>query len=184
MKVPQLNKGLQVSSLRISENQFHHQPPKDHNHCGCFYFSSFLFSLSISFSFSLFLSPFHLCLHVSQLSSLLSLSAVESLYTALKNIDRLDIINMLEGQQGAPAPPTRQGSRELNRRRHHDREHLSPGLTNGEFKFKNPHLSLPPPSNALPCQPDIVFSLNFRIPLCTHGPIISMKQSVSCLQVF
>ncbi|XP_075882083.1 ankyrin-1-like [Nelusetta ayraudi] len=56
---------------------------------------------------------------------------MESLYAALKSIDRLDIVNMLEGQQGAPPPPARQGSRDLNRHRHHDREHLSPGLTNG-----------------------------------------------------
>ncbi|XP_017269238.1 ankyrin-1a isoform X4 [Kryptolebias marmoratus] len=53
---------------------------------------------------------------------------MESLYTALKNIDRLDIISMLEGQ---PAQPIRQGSRDLSRRRHNDREHLSPGMTNG-----------------------------------------------------
>ncbi|XP_014907645.1 ankyrin-1-like isoform X9 [Poecilia latipinna] len=49
---------------------------------------------------------------------------MESLYTALKNIDRMDIINMLEGQ---PPQPMRQGSRDLNRRRHNDRDHLSPG---------------------------------------------------------
>ncbi|XP_016537282.1 ankyrin-1a isoform X9 [Poecilia formosa] len=49
---------------------------------------------------------------------------MESLYTALKNIDRMDIINMLEGQ---PPQPMRQGSHDLNRRRHNDRDHLSPG---------------------------------------------------------
>ncbi|XP_014907644.1 ankyrin-1-like isoform X8 [Poecilia latipinna] len=54
---------------------------------------------------------------------------MESLYTALKNIDRMDIINMLEGQ---PPQPMRQGSRDLNRRRHNDRDHLSPGMTNGQ----------------------------------------------------
>uniref|UniRef100_A0A3Q0RZ20 Death domain-containing protein n=1 Tax=Amphilophus citrinellus TaxID=61819 RepID=A0A3Q0RZ20_AMPCI len=48
---------------------------------------------------------------------------MESLYTALKSIDRMDIINMLEGQ---PPQPVRQGSRDLNRRRHNDRDHLSP----------------------------------------------------------
>ncbi|XP_054905070.1 ankyrin-1a isoform X8 [Poeciliopsis prolifica] len=54
---------------------------------------------------------------------------MESLYTALKNIDRMDIINMLEGH---PPQPMRQGSRDLNRRRHNDRDHLSPGMTNGQ----------------------------------------------------
>uniref|UniRef100_A0A8C4IKU0 ZU5 domain-containing protein n=1 Tax=Dicentrarchus labrax TaxID=13489 RepID=A0A8C4IKU0_DICLA len=54
--------------------------------------------------------------------------AVESLYAALKSIDRMDIVNMLEGQ---PPQPTRQGSRDLSRRRNNEREHLSPGMTNG-----------------------------------------------------
>ncbi|XP_038151523.1 ankyrin-1a isoform X13 [Cyprinodon tularosa] len=54
---------------------------------------------------------------------------MESLYTALKNIDRMDIINMLEGQ---PHQPIRQGSHDLNRRRHNERDHLSPGITNGQ----------------------------------------------------
>ncbi|KAG7223494.1 hypothetical protein INR49_015487 [Caranx melampygus] len=53
---------------------------------------------------------------------------VESLYTALKSIDRMDIVSMLEGQ---PPQPARQGSRDLSRRRHNEREHLSPGMTNG-----------------------------------------------------
>ncbi|XP_070689377.1 ankyrin-1-like [Pempheris klunzingeri] len=53
---------------------------------------------------------------------------MESLYTALKSIDRMDIVNMLEGQ---PPQPARQGSRDLSRRRHNEREHLSPGMTNG-----------------------------------------------------
>ncbi|XP_053726029.1 ankyrin-1-like isoform X27 [Synchiropus splendidus] len=48
---------------------------------------------------------------------------MESLYAALKSIDRMDIVHMLEGQ------PTRAGSRDLSRRRR-DRERLSPGLTN------------------------------------------------------
>ncbi|CAL8342915.1 unnamed protein product [Lota lota] len=54
---------------------------------------------------------------------------MESLYVALKSIDRMDIVTMLEG----PAPQTqgREGSRELNRCRPSEREHLSPGLTNG-----------------------------------------------------
>ncbi|CAJ1068237.1 ankyrin-1a isoform X13 [Xyrichtys novacula] len=54
---------------------------------------------------------------------------MESLYAALKSIDRMDIVNMLEGQ---PPQPTRQGSRDLSRRRHNEREHLSPGMTNGQ----------------------------------------------------
>ncbi|XP_069379830.1 ankyrin-1a isoform X12 [Paralichthys olivaceus] len=53
---------------------------------------------------------------------------MESLYTALKSIDRMDIVSMLEGQ---PPQPARQGSRDLSRRRHNEREHLSPGMTNG-----------------------------------------------------
>ncbi|XP_029960432.1 ankyrin-1a isoform X10 [Salarias fasciatus] len=53
---------------------------------------------------------------------------METLYTALKSIDRMDIINMLEGQ---PAQPARQGSRDMSRRRHNERDHLSPGITNG-----------------------------------------------------
>lgn len=58
-------------------------------------------------------------------------SAVESLYMALKSIDRMDIVNMLEGQ---PPQPARPGSCDTSRRRH-DREHLSPGLSNGEFRL-------------------------------------------------
>ncbi|XP_049435796.1 ankyrin-1a isoform X15 [Epinephelus fuscoguttatus] len=54
---------------------------------------------------------------------------MESLYTALKSIDRMDIVNMLEGQ---PPQPARQGSRDLSRRRHNDRDNLSPGMTNGQ----------------------------------------------------
>uniref|UniRef100_A0A7N6ARW5 Ankyrin 1, erythrocytic a n=1 Tax=Anabas testudineus TaxID=64144 RepID=A0A7N6ARW5_ANATE len=53
---------------------------------------------------------------------------MESLYTALKSIDRMDIVNMLEGQ---PPQSARQGSRDLSRRRHNERDHLSPGMTNG-----------------------------------------------------
>lgn len=58
-------------------------------------------------------------------------SAVESLYMALKSIDRMDIVSMLEGQ---PPQPARPGSRDPSRRRH-EREHLSPGMTNGEFRL-------------------------------------------------
>nr|XP_033946885.1 ankyrin-1a isoform X8 [Pseudochaenichthys georgianus] len=50
---------------------------------------------------------------------------MESLYAALKSIDRMDIVNMLEGQ---PPQPVRQ-SRDLSRRRH-DIDNLSPGMTN------------------------------------------------------
>ncbi|XP_044053039.1 ankyrin-1a isoform X8 [Siniperca chuatsi] len=53
---------------------------------------------------------------------------MESLYTALKSIDRMDIVNMLEGQ---PPQPARRGSRDFSRRRNNEREHLSPGMTNG-----------------------------------------------------
>ncbi|XP_072244013.1 ankyrin-1a isoform X16 [Leuresthes tenuis] len=58
---------------------------------------------------------------------------MESLYTALKSVDRMDIINMLEGQ---PPQPLRQGSHEL-RRRHNERDHLSPGITN-DFYCSSP----------------------------------------------
>uniref|UniRef100_A0A673BRE6 Ankyrin 1, erythrocytic a n=1 Tax=Sphaeramia orbicularis TaxID=375764 RepID=A0A673BRE6_9TELE len=51
------------------------------------------------------------------------------LFCALKSIDRMDIVNMLEGQ---PPQTTRQGSRDLSRRRHNERDHLSPGMTNGK----------------------------------------------------
>ncbi|XP_074494047.1 ankyrin-1a isoform X4 [Sebastes fasciatus] len=53
---------------------------------------------------------------------------MESLYAALKSIDRMDIVNMLEGQ---PTQPARQGARDLSRRRHNERDNLSPGMTNG-----------------------------------------------------
>uniref|UniRef100_A0A4W4F8A4 ZU5 domain-containing protein n=1 Tax=Electrophorus electricus TaxID=8005 RepID=A0A4W4F8A4_ELEEL len=54
--------------------------------------------------------------------------AVESLFVALKSIDRMDIVNMLEGQQAG-----QQGNREheTSRRRHNDRDHLSTGMMNG-----------------------------------------------------
>ncbi|XP_048045755.1 ankyrin-1a isoform X3 [Megalobrama amblycephala] len=55
---------------------------------------------------------------------------MDSLYVALKSIDRMDIVNMLEGQ----GPPTgQQGGweQEASMSRHHDRDHLSPGITNG-----------------------------------------------------
>ncbi|XP_031712253.1 ankyrin-1a isoform X5 [Anarrhichthys ocellatus] len=52
---------------------------------------------------------------------------MESLYAALKSIDRMDIVNMLEGQ---PPQPARKGSRDFSRRRH-ERDNASPGMTNG-----------------------------------------------------
>uniref|UniRef100_A0A8C8A1X9 Ankyrin 1 n=1 Tax=Oryzias sinensis TaxID=183150 RepID=A0A8C8A1X9_9TELE len=58
--------------------------------------------------------------------------AKSDLYTALKSIDRMDIINMLEGP---PAQPERQGSRDFSRRCH-GREHLSPGMTNGKLPLQ------------------------------------------------
>ncbi|XP_062307901.1 ankyrin-1-like [Osmerus eperlanus] len=54
---------------------------------------------------------------------------MESLYTALKSIDRMDIVNMLEGP--GPPPSGRQEAREPSRRRHNERDTASPGLTNG-----------------------------------------------------
>uniref|UniRef100_A0A671R2C1 Ankyrin-1 n=1 Tax=Sinocyclocheilus anshuiensis TaxID=1608454 RepID=A0A671R2C1_9TELE len=55
---------------------------------------------------------------------------MDSLCVALKSIDRVDIVNMLEGQ----GPPTgQQGGweQDASRSRHHERDHLSPGITNG-----------------------------------------------------
>ncbi|XP_037338369.2 ankyrin-1-like isoform X3 [Pungitius pungitius] len=52
---------------------------------------------------------------------------MESLYAALKSIDRMDIVTMLEGQ---PPQPTRQGSRDFSRRRN-NRDNVSPSMTNG-----------------------------------------------------
>uniref|UniRef100_A0A665VVK6 Ankyrin 1, erythrocytic a n=1 Tax=Echeneis naucrates TaxID=173247 RepID=A0A665VVK6_ECHNA len=69
---------------------------------------------------------------------------MESLYTALKSIDRMDIVSMLEGQ---PVQPARQGSRELSRCRHNERDHLSPGMTNGKLSSQIP-LCSPFPSRS------------------------------------
>uniref|UniRef100_A0A3B3RD23 Ankyrin 1, erythrocytic a n=1 Tax=Paramormyrops kingsleyae TaxID=1676925 RepID=A0A3B3RD23_9TELE len=53
---------------------------------------------------------------------------MESLYTALRSIDRTDIVNMLEGQGPQPRPSSREGAG----RRHGDRDHLLPtSMTNG-----------------------------------------------------
>ncbi|KAJ8380247.1 hypothetical protein SKAU_G00010250 [Synaphobranchus kaupii] len=54
---------------------------------------------------------------------------MESLYTALRSIDRTDIVNMLEGQ-GSQGSQSRPGSREGGGRRHGDHV-LSPSMTNG-----------------------------------------------------
>ncbi|XP_062873582.1 ankyrin-1a isoform X4 [Trichomycterus rosablanca] len=47
---------------------------------------------------------------------------MDSLFMALRSIDRMDIVKMMEGQQGG---------QEHERRRQNDRDHVSPGLTNG-----------------------------------------------------
>ncbi|XP_057207682.1 ankyrin-1a [Triplophysa rosa] len=55
---------------------------------------------------------------------------MDSLYLALKSIDRVDIVNMLEGHRTATG---QQGGWEQDtfRSKHHDRDHLSSGITNG-----------------------------------------------------
>ncbi|XP_076586151.1 ankyrin-1a isoform X7 [Chaetodon auriga] len=75
---------------------------------------------------------------------------MESLYAALKSIDRMDIVNMLEGQ---PPQPARQGSRDLSRRRHNEREHLSPGYGLAQEELLSPasmQYSLPSPLGSEP----------------------------------
>lgn len=112
----------------------------------------------------LFLFPLHLCLHLS----------VESLYAALKSIDRMDIVNMLEGQ---PPQPARQGSRDLSRRRHNEREHLSPGMTNGESPF------FPRPHNAAFPFPRSLFALTPKSPpinIRPHSPETPRRQREVC----
>ncbi|XP_076843324.1 ankyrin-1a isoform X2 [Brachyhypopomus gauderio] len=74
---------------------------------------------------------------------------MESLFVALKSIDRMDIVNMIEGQQTG-----QQGGREheTSRRRHNERDHLSPGMMNGyglvmqEELLSAGSLQLSPPS--------------------------------------
>uniref|UniRef100_A0AAZ3Q2F0 Ankyrin-1-like n=1 Tax=Oncorhynchus tshawytscha TaxID=74940 RepID=A0AAZ3Q2F0_ONCTS len=86
---------------------------------------------------------------LEQSSALLSLWAtcegkranMESLYTALKSIDRMDIVNMLEGQ--GPQPDGRQ-ARETSRRRHNESDHISPSLTNGQQQRVYTRLSKSP----------------------------------------
>jgi len=79
-------------------------------------------------------------------------TVVDSLYVALKSIDRVDIVNMMEGQ----GPPTgQQGGweQEASRSRHHERDHLSPAITNGK-RHSTLHLShimlFPPKELAFP----------------------------------
>uniref|UniRef100_A0A674E1C7 Ankyrin 1 n=1 Tax=Salmo trutta TaxID=8032 RepID=A0A674E1C7_SALTR len=73
--------------------------------------------------------------------------ALESLYTALKSIDRMDIVNMLEGQ--GPQPAGRQ-AREPSRRRHNESDHISPSLTNGYGVLQEELLSPPSMQYSLP----------------------------------
>ncbi|CAB1319837.1 unnamed protein product, partial [Coregonus sp. 'balchen'] len=72
---------------------------------------------------------------------------VERLYTALKSIDRMDIVNMLEGQ--GPQPAGRQ-AREPSRRRHNESDHLSPSLSNGYGLMQEELLSPPSMQYSLP----------------------------------
>ncbi|KAI4878948.1 hypothetical protein NFI96_014444, partial [Prochilodus magdalenae] len=53
---------------------------------------------------------------------------MESLFIALKSIDRMDIVNILEGQGQQTG---QQGGHEMPRHRHNDQDHLSPGMING-----------------------------------------------------
>uniref|UniRef100_A0A4W5NR94 Ankyrin 1 n=1 Tax=Hucho hucho TaxID=62062 RepID=A0A4W5NR94_9TELE len=73
--------------------------------------------------------------------------ALDSLYTALKSIDRMDIVNMLEGQ--GPQPAGRQ-ARESSRRRHNESDHVSPSLSNGYGLMQEELLSPPSMQYSLP----------------------------------
>uniref|UniRef100_A0A8C8GZ57 Ankyrin-1 n=1 Tax=Oncorhynchus tshawytscha TaxID=74940 RepID=A0A8C8GZ57_ONCTS len=72
---------------------------------------------------------------------------MDSLYTALKSIDRMDIVNMLEGQ--GPQPAGRQ-ARESSRRRHNETDHVSPSLSNGYGLMQEELLSPPSMQYSLP----------------------------------
>uniref|UniRef100_A0A673ZUA5 Ankyrin 1 n=1 Tax=Salmo trutta TaxID=8032 RepID=A0A673ZUA5_SALTR len=72
---------------------------------------------------------------------------MDSLYTALKSIDRMDIVNMLEGQ--GPQPAGRQ-ARESSRRRHNESDHVSPSLSNGYGLMQEELLSPPSMQYSLP----------------------------------
>ncbi|XP_055775828.1 ankyrin-1-like isoform X4 [Salvelinus fontinalis] len=92
---------------------------------------------------------------LEQSSALLSLWAtcegkranMESLCTALKSIDRMDIVNMLEGQ--GPQPAGRQ-AREPSRHRHNESDPISPSLTNGYGVLQEELLSPPSMQYSLP----------------------------------
>ncbi|XP_036382333.1 ankyrin-1-like isoform X2 [Megalops cyprinoides] len=82
---------------------------------------------------------------------------MESLYAALRSIDRTDIVNMLEGQGQQPRP----GNREGGGRRHGDHL-LSPSMTNGYGLVQEELLSptsmqyiLPSPLGAEPYWQDV-----------------------------
>uniref|UniRef100_A0A3B5ARY4 Ankyrin 1, erythrocytic a n=1 Tax=Stegastes partitus TaxID=144197 RepID=A0A3B5ARY4_9TELE len=94
--------------------------------------------------------------------------AKSDLYTALKSIDRMDIINMLEGQ---PPQPVRQGSRDLSRRRHNEREHLSPGMTNGKLPSPDPTMQ------PLPVVPFALTLSHFSNKHTSSFPEIPKRQS-------
>uniref|UniRef100_A0A4W5NLQ2 Ankyrin 1 n=1 Tax=Hucho hucho TaxID=62062 RepID=A0A4W5NLQ2_9TELE len=83
---------------------------------------------------------------------------MDSLYTALKSIDRMDIVNMLEGQ--GPQPAGRQ-ARESSRRRHNESDHVSPSLSNGKAS------PLPMQPSPTP-NPHILPVLLSPPPLCCH----------------
>ncbi|XP_064793275.1 ankyrin-1-like isoform X3 [Oncorhynchus masou masou] len=72
---------------------------------------------------------------------------MDSLYTALKSIDRMDIVNTLEGQ--GPQPAGRQ-ARESSRRRHNETDHVSPSLSNGYGLMQEELLSPPSMQYSLP----------------------------------
>ncbi|XP_030638377.1 ankyrin-1a [Chanos chanos] len=55
---------------------------------------------------------------------------MESLFMALKSIDRMDIVNMLEGQ-GQQTARLGTLSHETSRHKHNDHDHLPPGMPNG-----------------------------------------------------
>lgn len=124
---------------------------------------------TVNFSHPLMTMPLSLlpCLLVCNLSHVFA--AVESLYAALKSIDRMDIVNMLEGQ---PPQPARQGSRDLSRRRHNEREHLSPGMTNGKLRF--PHPTMQPVPLAILSWPWEIFLIKI-FHYCLKSPESKVK---------
>jgi len=99
---------------------------------------------------------------------------------ALKSIDRVDIVNMMEGQ----GPPTgQQGGweQEASRSRHHERDHLSPAITNGK-RHSTLHLShimlFSPQRTGFPSHPVYICCCIFLVPLYLgHEPNISSSNS-------